>query len=92
LVACVTTEAKIKRWIRDITALGLGSGGFINEVFIKDKGELLLILLFFAMVAAPGALAAFALRSQGVDAPTGPSSPSLPPSQQQPSSSSSSNG
>jgi hypothetical protein len=88
----VTTEAKIKRWIRDMSALALGTGGFINEVFIKDKPELLLILLFFGMVAAPGALAALALRSQGAEAPTGPSSPSPPSSRQQPSSSSSPSG
>lgn len=88
----MTTEAKIKRWIRDIAALSLGSGGFINEVFIKEKGELLLILLFFGMVAAPGAIAAFALRSQGGDVPTGRSLPSPPVSPQQQSSSSSSNG
>lgn len=87
----MTTEAKIKRWIRDITALALGSGGFINEVFIKDKGELLLILLFFGMVVAPGALAAFALRSQGAEVTTGPSSssPAQPPQPQSSSSSSS---
>lgn len=88
----MTTEAKIKRWIRDITALALGSGGFINEVFIKDKGELLLILLFFGMVVAPGALAAFALRSQGAEATTGQSSPSPPQSPQPRSPSSSSSG
>jgi hypothetical protein len=88
----VTREAKVKRWLLDITALGLGSGGFINEVFIKDKGELLLILLFFAMVVYPGAVAAFVLRSQGAEVTTGPSSPSPPASPQPRSSSSSSNG
>jgi hypothetical protein len=63
--------------------------GFINEVFIKDKPELSLILLFFTMSWAPAAIGLWSLRQMGADTTESiqSSQSSPPPSSQQQSSS-----
>lgn len=79
---------RIITYSRDVVALVLGAAGFVNEM-LKDKPEILLLILFFGMVLAPMPFAFLAMRSQGTQ-PTPPTpeppSGSAPP-QPQPSSS-----
>ncbi len=76
---------KVIAYSRDLVALALGAGGFINEV-LKDKPEALLLILFFGMVLVPMPFAFLAMRAQGAP-PTIPPAPeppsgSAPPSPQ----------
>lgn len=81
---------RIKDYIRDFTALGLGAWGFINET-LKDNAEPLLLILFFGFVLVPMPFAFLSIRSHGGDqgtaTPTTGQSSSPPPSSPQPSSS-----
>jgi hypothetical protein len=58
---------RIQKYIRDFILLALPASGFINEVFVKDKPELSLILLFFGMAISPAAFGVYELRQQGRD-------------------------
>lgn len=88
---------RAKRLVADTLASGFGAAGMYQQIFLRDKPDVGLVLLFLGILLFPGALAVFSLRSTGNEAssggnePTtgsGPSSP--PPSQPQPSSPSSS--
>lgn len=81
------TPDKIRGYVRDAVALGLGSWGFIHET-LKEQPEALLLILFFAMVLVPMPFALWAMRTHEVQAaPPTPEPPSgSPPAQPQPSS------
>lgn len=75
----MTREAKIRRYVQDTIGLLLGTAGFIQQVFLTEKPDLGLILLFFGMVVGVGANAGVQVRREATDG-SGTASSSTPPS------------